>query len=141
MSDMERYPVIPFREKSTEHFVGIKSTKKHCQLYLTPSRLFPQTRIFSSLDVIASFFPQLARQYPNMKMELQGAVISAPFLNFSPGNLSLAPQIEIEAFVLLPSSVREPIFRLGVVSSKTCANAVPFPGVHPPAPCSNSHFG
>lgn len=115
---------MPFREKSTEHFVGVKSTKKHCQLYLTPSRLFPPTRIFSFLDVIASFFPQLARQYPNMKMELQGAVISAPFLNFSPGNLSLAPQMEIEAFVLLPNSVREPIFRLGVVSFKTFANAV-----------------
>lgn len=91
--------------------------------------------------LIASFFPQLARQYPNMKMELQGAVISAPFLNFSPENLSLAPQMEIEAFVLLPSSGRESVFRLGVVSFKTFANAVPFSGVHPPAPCSNSYLG
>ena len=50
-----------------------------------------------------------------MNLELQGRVASAPVLNFSPGNLSLAPQMEIEAFVLLPSSGKEPVFQLGVV--------------------------
>lgn len=51
---------------------------------------------------------------------------SAPFLNFSPGNLSSTPLIDIEAFVLLPSSVREPVFRLGVVRFKAFANAISF---------------
>uniref|UniRef100_A0A671ESJ6 Lipopolysaccharide-binding protein n=1 Tax=Rhinolophus ferrumequinum TaxID=59479 RepID=A0A671ESJ6_RHIFE len=59
----------------------------------------------------------LARQYPNMNLELQGALVSAPLLNFSPGNLSLAPQMEIEAFVLLPSSTKEPVFRLSVATN------------------------
>ncbi|XP_029773312.1 lipopolysaccharide-binding protein isoform X1 [Suricata suricatta] len=63
------------------------------------------------------FAPRLARLYPNMNLELQGAMASAPFLNLSPGNLSLAPQMEIEGFVLLPSSVREPVFRLGVATN------------------------
>ncbi|GAB5569204.1 lipopolysaccharide-binding protein [Prionailurus iriomotensis] len=62
------------------------------------------------------FAPRLARMYPNMNLELQGTMASAPFLNLSPGNLSLTPQMEIEGFVLLPSSVREPVFRLGVRS-------------------------
>uniref|UniRef100_A0ABI8A2Q5 Lipopolysaccharide-binding protein n=1 Tax=Felis catus TaxID=9685 RepID=A0ABI8A2Q5_FELCA len=63
------------------------------------------------------FAPRLARMYPNMNLELQGTMASAPFLNLSPGNLSLTPQMEIEGFVLLPSSVREPVFRLGVTTN------------------------
>uniref|UniRef100_A0A8C7B8Q8 Lipopolysaccharide-binding protein n=1 Tax=Neovison vison TaxID=452646 RepID=A0A8C7B8Q8_NEOVI len=63
------------------------------------------------------FVPRLARLYPNMNLELQGAMASAPFLNFSPGNLSSTPLMEIEGFVLLPSSVKEPVFRLGVATN------------------------
>jgi hypothetical protein len=61
-----------------------------------------------------------------MNLELQGAVVSAPLLNFSPGNLSLVLQMETEGFVLLPNSAREPVFRLGVVRFRALANAVPF---------------
>lgn len=50
-------------------------------------------------------------------MELLGTVVSAPILNVSPGNLSLAPQMEIQGFVVLPSSDREPVFRLGVATN------------------------
>lgn len=60
-----------------------------------------------------------------MNLELLGTVVSAPVLNVSPGNLSLAPQMEIEGFVILPSSAREPVFRLGVVRLRDFANAVP----------------
>ncbi|XP_035865711.1 lipopolysaccharide-binding protein isoform X2 [Phyllostomus discolor] len=63
------------------------------------------------------FVPRLAKRYPDMNLELQGRVASAPVLNFSPGNLSLAPQMEIEAFVLLPGSVKEPVFQLGVAAN------------------------
>ncbi|XP_058989686.1 lipopolysaccharide-binding protein-like isoform X2 [Mustela lutreola] len=63
------------------------------------------------------FVPRLARLYPNMNLELQGAMASAPSLNFSPGNLSSTPLMEIEGFVLLPSSVKEPVFRLGVATN------------------------
>ncbi|KAM8774744.1 lipopolysaccharide-binding protein isoform 2-T2 [Rhynchonycteris naso] len=64
-----------------------------------------------------AFVPLLSRRYPNMNLELQGRVVSAPVLAFSPGNLSLAPQMEIEAFVLLPSSAREFVFQLGVATN------------------------
>lgn len=126
MSDVEGCPVIPSREKGTEHFVEIKPTKKCPQLDLTPSRFSQQTCMFPPLDIISSFCPQLARLYPNMNLTLQGTVVSAPFLNFSPGNLSSAAQMEIEASVLLPSSVKEPVFRLGVVRFKGLANIAPF---------------
>ncbi|KAF6088239.1 lipopolysaccharide binding protein [Phyllostomus discolor] len=63
------------------------------------------------------FVPRLAKRYPDMNLELQGRVASAPVLNFSPGNLSLAPQMEIEAFVLLPGSIKEPVFQLGVAAN------------------------
>lgn len=118
-------------------FCGNKINQKALSLCLAPSRLSPQSCIFPSLDIISLFCPQLARRYPNMNLEFQGAVVSAPFLNFSPGNLSLAPQMEIEASVILPSSIREPVFRLGVVRFKGFANAAPFSCVLPP-PAANS---
>lgn len=58
-----------------------------------------------------------------MNLELQGALVSAPFLNFTPGNLSLTPQMEIEAFVLQPGSVKESVFQLAVVRFKVFAGA------------------
>lgn len=60
-----------------------------------------------------------------MNLELRGAVVSAPLLNVSPGNLSLAPQMEIEGFVLLPGSTPESVFRLDVVRLRVFGNAVP----------------
>lgn len=92
---------------------------------ICPPRLSWQTRVFPSLDIISPFCPQITKRYPNMKLELQGRVVSAPILNFSPGNLSLAPQMEIEGFVLLPNSAKELIFQLGVVRFAS-VNAVPF---------------
>ncbi|XP_004630958.1 lipopolysaccharide-binding protein isoform X2 [Octodon degus] len=64
-----------------------------------------------------AFAPRIARLYPNMNLELQGGVVSAPLLKLSPGNLSVTPQIEIEGFVLLPNSVKKPVFRLGVAAN------------------------
>ncbi|XP_006144191.1 lipopolysaccharide-binding protein isoform X2 [Tupaia chinensis] len=64
-----------------------------------------------------AFVPKLARLYPNMNLELQGAVVLAPLLNFSSGNLSLAPHMEIEAFVLLPNSDKKPVFQLSVATN------------------------
>ncbi|XP_010638359.1 lipopolysaccharide-binding protein [Fukomys damarensis] len=64
-----------------------------------------------------AFAPRIARLYPKMNLELQGGVISAPLLQLSPGNLSVTSQMEIEGFVLLPNSVRKPVFRLDVTTN------------------------
>lgn len=64
-----------------------------------------------------AIMPRIAKLYPNMNLELQGSVVSAPVLTLSSENLYMAPQMEIEAFVVLPSSVRELVFRLGVATN------------------------
>ncbi|XP_054995918.1 lipopolysaccharide-binding protein-like [Sorex araneus] len=84
---------------------------------ITDDKIPPNSTIRLNTQSFRAFAPQLARKYPNMNMELQGSLASAPFLTISPGNLSLAPQIEIEAFVLQPSSVKEPVFRLAVATN------------------------
>ncbi|XP_036681040.1 lipopolysaccharide-binding protein isoform X1 [Balaenoptera musculus] len=84
---------------------------------ITDDMVPPTSNIRLTTKSFRAFFPRLGRLYPNMNLELQGTVVSAPFLNFSPGNLSSAAQLEIEAFVLLPNSVKEPVFRLGVATN------------------------
>ncbi|XP_002915194.1 lipopolysaccharide-binding protein [Ailuropoda melanoleuca] len=84
---------------------------------ITDDMVPPSSNIRLTTKSFRPFVPRLAKLYPNMNLELQGAMASAPFLNFSPGNLSSTPLIDIEAFVLLPSSVREPVFRLGVATN------------------------
>nr|XP_035957483.1 lipopolysaccharide-binding protein isoform X1 [Halichoerus grypus] len=84
---------------------------------ITDDMVPPGSNIRLTTKSFRPFVPRLARLYPNMNLELQGAMASAPFLNFSPGNLSLTPLMEIEAFVLLPSSAKEPVFQLVVATN------------------------
>uniref|UniRef100_A0A5F8AUS0 Lipopolysaccharide-binding protein n=1 Tax=Macaca mulatta TaxID=9544 RepID=A0A5F8AUS0_MACMU len=93
---------------------------------ITDDMIPPDSNIRLTTKSFRPFVPRLARLYPNMNLELQGSVPSAPLLNFSPGNLSVNPYMEIDAFVLLPSSSKEPVFRLTVVRFRAFANAVPF---------------
>nr|XP_019605806.1 PREDICTED: lipopolysaccharide-binding protein-like [Rhinolophus sinicus] len=57
--------------------------------------------------------PQLNELYPNMELELETSPESAPFLNFTPGNVTFMPVMNVQVFVLLPnSSDRKPLFQL-----------------------------
>uniref|UniRef100_A0A2K5H7W0 Lipopolysaccharide-binding protein n=1 Tax=Colobus angolensis palliatus TaxID=336983 RepID=A0A2K5H7W0_COLAP len=84
---------------------------------ITDDMIPPDSNIRLTTKSFRPFVPRLARLYPNMNLELQGSVPSAPLLNFSPGNLSVNPYMEIDAFVLLPSSSKEPVFRLSVATN------------------------
>ncbi|XP_006874801.1 PREDICTED: lipopolysaccharide-binding protein [Chrysochloris asiatica] len=84
---------------------------------VTDDLIPPDFHIRLTTKSVRPFIPRIARLYPNMNLELQGTVVSAPFLAFSPGNMSLTPQMEIKAFVLLPNSLRESVFRLGVATN------------------------
>ncbi|XP_055977788.1 lipopolysaccharide-binding protein-like [Sorex fumeus] len=84
---------------------------------ITDDKVPPSSNVRLTTQSFRAFAPRLARKYPNMNLELQGALASAPVLTFSPGNLSLAPQIEIEAFVLQPSSAKEPVFQITVATN------------------------
>lgn len=69
----------------------------------------------SSFRAIA---PRLSRMYPNMELELETTPESAPFLTFTPGNVTFMPVIDIQAFVLLPtSSDRKLLFQLRVTTN------------------------
>ena len=66
---------------------------------------------------VSALFFQLARLYPNMELEFETSPQSAPFLMFTPGNVTLMPVMDIQAFALLPnSSGRKPLFQLRAVS-------------------------
>lgn len=84
---------------------------------ITDDMIPPDSIIRLTTKSFRAFVPRLGKLYPNMNLELQGAVVQAPLLTFSPGNLSLAPQLEIEAFVLLPNSVKQSVFQLGVATN------------------------
>lgn len=84
---------------------------------ITDDMLPPDSSIRLNTKAFRPFTPLITRKYPDMNLELLGTVVSAPLLNVSPGNLSLAPQMEIEGFVILPSSARESVFRLSVVTN------------------------
>ncbi|KAM6163848.1 lipopolysaccharide-binding protein [Rhynchocyon petersi] len=83
----------------------------------TDDMIPPDFHIRLTTKSFRPFAPRLVRLYPNMNMELQGTVVSPPLLTFSPGNLSLTPQMEMEAFVLLPDSIKKSVFRLGVATN------------------------
>ncbi|XP_045050817.2 lipopolysaccharide-binding protein-like [Desmodus rotundus] len=62
---------------------------------------------------LGAVIPQLARLYPNMELELEVSPESAPFFMFTPGNVTLMPVMNIQAFALLPNSLdRKPLFQL-----------------------------
>ncbi|XP_037376989.1 lipopolysaccharide-binding protein [Talpa occidentalis] len=83
---------------------------------ITDDLIPPDSNIRLTTKSFRSFAPRLGRLYPNMNLELQGAVASAPLLNFSPGNLSLSPEIEIDGFVL-SNTGRVPVFKLGAATN------------------------
>lgn len=84
---------------------------------ITDDKVPPNSNIRLTTKSFRTFAPRLGRKYPNMHLELQGVLVSAPFLNFIPGNLSLTSQMEIEAFVLQPGSVKESVFQLAVATN------------------------
>ncbi|XP_012382701.2 lipopolysaccharide-binding protein [Dasypus novemcinctus] len=89
----------------------------HLNFSITDDMIPPDFQIRLTTKSFRALVPRIAKKYPNMNLELQGAVVSAPFLTFSPGNISLVPQMEIEGFVLLPDSLKESVFRLGVATN------------------------
>ncbi|XP_019480608.1 PREDICTED: lipopolysaccharide-binding protein-like [Hipposideros armiger] len=59
--------------------------------------------------------PQLASLYPNMELVLEMSPESAPFLMFTPGNVTLMPVMNVQICALLPdSSELKPLFQLRV---------------------------
>ncbi|KAM8920292.1 lipopolysaccharide-binding protein-like [Lycaon pictus] len=78
----------------------------------------PDSPIHLHTSSFPALVPQLARMYPNMELELEMSPESAPLLMFTPGNVTLMPAIDVQAFALKPnSSDRKPLFQLRVTTS------------------------
>ncbi|XP_075033756.1 bactericidal permeability-increasing protein-like [Mixophyes fleayi] len=64
-----------------------------------------------------TLIPQLSKMYPNMLMKLRISTTSAPFLDIKPGNLSISPKMDIQAYVILPNASLAPVFLLNLTTS------------------------
>eukprot|EP00071_Canis_lupus_P016915 XP_013962325.1 lipopolysaccharide-binding protein-like [Canis lupus familiaris] len=81
-------------------------------------QISPDSPIHLHTSSFPALVPQLARMYPNMELELEMSPESAPLLMFTPGNVTLMPAIDVQAFALKPnSSDRKPLFQLRVTTS------------------------
>ncbi|XP_075033757.1 bactericidal permeability-increasing protein-like [Mixophyes fleayi] len=64
-----------------------------------------------------TLIPQLSKMYPNMLMKLQISSTSAPSLDIKPGNLSISPKMDIQAYVILPNASLAPVFLLNLTTT------------------------
>lgn len=59
---------------------------------------------------------QVAKMFPNMKVQIRISVSSPPRLTSQPTGLALTPKLDVQAFAILPNSSLAPLFLLDVVS-------------------------
>ncbi|XP_053574867.1 bactericidal permeability-increasing protein isoform X2 [Bombina bombina] len=71
-----------------------------------------------------TLIPQISKMYPNMLMKLKIESASAPFLNIKPGNLTISPVMDIQAYAILPNSSLAPLFLLNVTTNALVKIAV-----------------
>ncbi|XP_044153310.1 bactericidal permeability-increasing protein-like isoform X2 [Bufo gargarizans] len=58
--------------------------------------------------------PQISKMYPNMPMKLKISSPVAPFLAMEPGNMTISPVLDIQAYAILPNSSLAPLFLLNL---------------------------
>ncbi|KAG8565446.1 hypothetical protein GDO81_012852 [Engystomops pustulosus] len=68
--------------------------------------------------------PQLKKMYPDMLMKLKISSTSAPSLDIRPGNITISPHIDIQAYVILPNSSLAPAFLLNLTTTALAKVAV-----------------
>ncbi|KAM6163847.1 bactericidal permeability-increasing protein [Rhynchocyon petersi] len=60
---------------------------------------------------------QVAKRFPDMKVELLISVSSPPRLSVGPTSLALSPVLESQTFAILPNSSLAPLFQLGLTTN------------------------
>ncbi|XP_018413171.1 PREDICTED: bactericidal permeability-increasing protein [Nanorana parkeri] len=71
-----------------------------------------------------TLIPQLSKMYPDMLMKLKISSNSAPFLDIKPGNVTISPNMDIQAYVILPNASLAPAFLLNVTTTALAKVAV-----------------
>ncbi|XP_037667945.1 bactericidal permeability-increasing protein [Choloepus didactylus] len=84
------------------------------QLTLTDDAIPEKSRFQLTTEMLGTFLPQVARMFPNMKVQLLLAVSSPPRLTVSPEGLAFIPDLEARAFAVLPNSSLALLFQLGM---------------------------
>ncbi|XP_067410053.1 bactericidal permeability-increasing protein-like [Emydura macquarii macquarii] len=84
---------------------------------ITNDMIPKQFQFHLNTSAFSAFIPKLQEMYPDKLMKLRIKTSSAPFLTITPGNLSLTPVVDIQAYVILPNSSLIPVFLLSVTSS------------------------
>ncbi|CAH2292162.1 bactericidal permeability-increasing [Pelobates cultripes] len=64
-----------------------------------------------------TLIPQISKMYPNMLMKLYITSTSTPFLTMKPGNVTISPMTDIEAYAILPNRTLAPLFLLNVTTT------------------------
>ncbi|KAF5917555.1 hypothetical protein HPG69_017447 [Diceros bicornis minor] len=59
-----------------------------------------------------SFLPQVAKSFPNMKVQFVIGAASPPHLTMSPAGLVLTPSVDAQAYAVFPNSSLAPLFLL-----------------------------
>ncbi|XP_007474439.2 lipopolysaccharide-binding protein [Monodelphis domestica] len=91
---------------------------------ITDDMIPPQFHIRLTTSSFRALVPQLGKLYPNMQMELQMSTSSPPVMIFSPGNVTLMPVMDLQAFVILPNSIRAPLFLLSMTTTVSATMGV-----------------
>ncbi|XP_069808029.1 bactericidal permeability-increasing protein-like [Dendropsophus ebraccatus] len=68
--------------------------------------------------------PQLLKMYPDMLMKLRISSTSAPSLDIRPGNVTISPKLDIQAYVILPNTSLAPAFLLNLTTTALAKVAV-----------------
>ncbi|XP_078508250.1 bactericidal permeability-increasing protein-like [Lissotriton helveticus] len=66
---------------------------------------------------IGTLIPQVEKLYPDMLMTMRVSAPSAPFLTFTPSNISFTPVLDIQASAILPNASLAPLFLLSVTTT------------------------
>ncbi|XP_006874800.1 PREDICTED: bactericidal permeability-increasing protein [Chrysochloris asiatica] len=83
-------------------------------LNLTDDMIPKESQFRLTTKFLGSLIPQVARSFPDMKVQLLISVSSPPHLSVDPSRLTLTPQLEVQAFAILPNSSLAPLFQLGL---------------------------
>ncbi|XP_056406366.1 bactericidal permeability-increasing protein-like [Hyla sarda] len=71
--------------------------------------------------VYSGFMGKISKRYPARPIKLKILSPSAPSLAVKPGNLTLSPVLDIQAYAVLPKSALAPLFRI-TLSTHAVAN-------------------
>nr|XP_020846186.1 lipopolysaccharide-binding protein-like isoform X1 [Phascolarctos cinereus] len=105
---------------------------------ITNDMIPPEAGISLNTSSFSNLIPELTSAYPDMLMEFQVFPATSPLLVFSSGNITLKPEIYVEAFVVSPDSLPKSVFLLSVktkVSAKVMLTSGRITGSIHPARC------